>query len=117
MHIPDKRMRGVRLRSRPLTQVAVGLASPALRFPDEQCTCIVLLPLEIKTPASAGAFISGGETGIRTPVSFNPEHAFQACDLNHSSISPNLLGFSASTLGHFIVHYPGVLLKPLIQLS
>jgi hypothetical protein len=45
-------------------------------------------PFDIKTPASAGAFISGGETGIRTPVSFNPEHAFQACDLNHSSISP-----------------------------
>jgi hypothetical protein len=44
-----------------------------------------------KTPAKvfkAGVFISGGETGIRTPVSFNPEHAFQACDLNHSSISP-----------------------------
>jgi hypothetical protein len=43
---------------------------------------------DVKTPANAGVLICGGETGIRTPVSFNPEHAFQACDLNHSSISP-----------------------------
>ena len=32
--------------------------------------------------------VPGGETGIRTPVRFDPKHAFQACDLNHSSISP-----------------------------
>ena len=34
------------------------------------------------------ARLSGGESGIRTRGRFNPTHAFQACDLNHSSISP-----------------------------
>lgn len=32
--------------------------------------------------------VGGGETGIRTPVQFNPQHAFQACALSHSAISP-----------------------------
>ena len=30
----------------------------------------------------------GGEGGIRTRGRFNPTHAFQACDLNRSSTSP-----------------------------
>ena len=30
----------------------------------------------------------GGEGGIRTRGKFYPTHAFQACDLNHSSTSP-----------------------------
>ena len=32
--------------------------------------------------------ISGGEGGIRTRGGFDPSHAFQACDLNRSSTSP-----------------------------
>src|SRR5882724_9000435 len=31
---------------------------------------------------------AGGERGIRTPGGFKPTHAFQACALNHSAISP-----------------------------
>ena len=31
---------------------------------------------------------NGGERGIRTPGGFKPTHAFQACALNHSAISP-----------------------------
>jgi hypothetical protein len=31
---------------------------------------------------------TGGEGGIRTRGGFYPSHAFQACDLNHSSTSP-----------------------------
>ena len=31
----------------------------------------------------------GGEGGIRTRVRLSPKHAFQACDLNHSSTSPD----------------------------
>ena len=33
--------------------------------------------------------ISGGESGIRTHDRVSPIHAFQACALNHSAISPN----------------------------
>ena len=33
-------------------------------------------------------FTSGGEGGIRTRGGFYPSHAFQACDLNRSSTSP-----------------------------
>src|SRR5882724_7079467 len=32
--------------------------------------------------------LAGGERGIRTPGGFKPTHAFQACALNHSAISP-----------------------------
>ena len=35
--------------------------------------------------------ISGGEGGIRTRGGYNPSHAFQACDLNRSSTSPELV--------------------------
>ena len=31
----------------------------------------------------------GGERGIRTLGRVSPTHAFQACSLNHSDISPN----------------------------
>ena len=31
---------------------------------------------------------NGGERGIRTPGGFYPTHAFQACALSHSAISP-----------------------------
>jgi hypothetical protein len=31
--------------------------------------------------------------GFEPPVGYEPTHAFQACDLNHSSISPYLAGF------------------------
>jgi hypothetical protein len=34
--------------------------------------------------------ISGGEGGIRTRGGYNPSHAFQACDLNRSSTSPEV---------------------------
>ncbi|SBT05279.1 hypothetical protein ACCAA_200053 [Candidatus Accumulibacter aalborgensis] len=40
-----------------------------------------LLPLALRA-------IYGGESGIRTRGRIAPTHAFQACDLNHSSISP-----------------------------
>lgn len=29
--------------------------------------------------------------GFEPPVGYEPTHAFQACDLNHSSISPEFL--------------------------
>ena len=32
--------------------------------------------------------LTGGERGIRTPDRVSPIHAFQACSLNHSDISP-----------------------------
>ena len=32
--------------------------------------------------------IDGGESGIRTHDRVSPIHAFQACALNHSAISP-----------------------------
>ena len=35
-----------------------------------------------------GIDTTGGEGGIRTRGRFNPTHAFQACDLNRSSTSP-----------------------------
>ncbi len=31
---------------------------------------------------------NGGESGIRTHERVSPKHAFQACALNHSAISP-----------------------------
>ena len=32
---------------------------------------------------------NGGERGIRTPEERKPQHAFQACALSHSAISPH----------------------------
>ncbi len=32
---------------------------------------------------------SGGGRGIRTPEGREPQHAFQACALNHSAIPPS----------------------------
>ena len=32
--------------------------------------------------------IHGGQRGIRTLVTFNSEHAFQACAIDHSAICP-----------------------------
>ena len=34
---------------------------------------------------------NGGENGIRTHERVSPLHAFQACALNHSAISPKLV--------------------------
>ena len=34
------------------------------------------------------SIFTGGAGGIRTPGGFNSPHAFQACDLNHSSTAP-----------------------------
>jgi hypothetical protein len=46
-----------------------------------------LMPaLELSTDKNQG--LNGGEGGIRTRVRGKPKHAFQACDLNHSSTSP-----------------------------
>ena len=45
-------------------------------------------PPYTKTPAGAGVFVYGGETGIRTLERNSPQHAFQACALNRSAISP-----------------------------
>jgi hypothetical protein len=47
-------------------------------------------PPEMKKPPEGGFFISGGEGGIRTRGKFDPSHAFQACDLNRSSTSPEV---------------------------
>ena len=33
-------------------------------------------------------YYNGGESGIRTHERVSPKHAFQACALNHSAISP-----------------------------
>ena len=33
---------------------------------------------------------NGGESGIRTHERVSPKHAFQACALNHSAISPKV---------------------------
>ncbi len=33
---------------------------------------------------------NGGESGIRTHERVSPKHAFQACALNHSAISPKI---------------------------
>ena len=48
--------------------------------------------------------IPGGEGGIRTRGGFYPSHAFQACDLNRSSTSPEResLAYREGTPGAFI---------------
>jgi hypothetical protein len=48
-------------------------------------------PVQKKAPSQSFCgvlFIAGGEGGIRTRGKFDPTHAFQACDLNRSSTSP-----------------------------
>ena len=37
----------------------------------------------------------GGGTGIRTPEGLAPQHAFQACALNHSAIPPARAGWQS----------------------
>ena len=39
------------------------------------------------SPSSTESF-NGGKMGIRTPGRVSPTHAFQACSLSHSDISP-----------------------------
>ena len=41
-----------------------------------------------KKPHKAAFTLTGGAGGIRTRGGFYPTHAFQACDLNHSSTAP-----------------------------
>ena len=49
-------------------------------------------------------WLNGGEGGIRTRGGFYPSHAFQACDLNRSSTSPEResLAYRADVPGAFI---------------
>src|ERR1700677_445796 len=46
---------------------------------------------------SLGTKNYGGESGIRTHGRISPTHAFQACSLNRSDISPPCLGVSSVT--------------------
>jgi hypothetical protein len=82
--------RGTPLRSCPLAQAADALAGASLRIPRAQAAGLVLFSVKCQTPL-AGRFSFGGERGIRTPVTIARKHAFQACDLNHSSISPEFV--------------------------
>jgi hypothetical protein len=51
------------------------------------CNCV-----NIKKPRNqdyAAFCVLAEKGGFEPPVGYEPTHAFQACDLNHSSISPN----------------------------
>jgi hypothetical protein len=50
--------------------------------------------------------------GFEPPIGYEPIHAFQACDLNHSSISPEC-GF-AFTKPHIIAKVEGVVEETLV---
>src|ERR1700712_3119525 len=43
--------------------------------------------------------LTGGEGGIRTRGGFYPSHAFQACDLNRSSTSPERMSLADQPRG------------------
>ena len=47
------------------------------------------MPVDLACMSWNNAFcVSGREEGIRTPEGLTPQHAFQACALNHSAIPP-----------------------------
>src|SRR6202041_1928984 len=50
-----------------------------------------------ETVTKLGTKNYGGESGIRTHGRISPTHAFQACSLNRSDISPPCLGVSSVT--------------------
>src|SRR5215212_120056 len=47
-------------------------------------------PIQPLWHLSGSIYIDGGESGIRTHGRVSPTHAFQACSLSHSDISPEL---------------------------
>lgn len=61
-----------------------GLQAVAFRIP----RACALSPLN-KMPACAGICYLAEKGGFEPPVGYEPTHAFQACDLNHSSTSPD----------------------------
>jgi hypothetical protein len=46
-----------------------------------------------KAPRRGAVIFLAERGGFEPPVGYEPTHAFQACDLNHSSISPYLACF------------------------
>ena len=70
-----------------------GLASPALRIPRAGPAGALLLSArkQKNRPPEGGLFFGflAERGGFEPPIGYEPIHAFQACDLNHSSISPD----------------------------
>lgn len=65
---------------------------------------------KMKKPLCRGFSILAERGGFEPPIGYEPIHAFQACDLNHSSISPD--GFShlceAAYYSNYSRQYKGV---------
>jgi hypothetical protein len=48
-----------------------------------------LIDMDLLSYINVLVFIDGGESGIRTHGTVSRTHAFQACALSHSAISPD----------------------------
>jgi hypothetical protein len=53
-----------------------------------------------------GLNYAGGGKGIRTPDTLTGKHAFQACALNHSAISPNILVVIQTISSYYYILHP-----------
>ncbi len=70
------------------SQAAVRLASRTLRIPRAMSAGTSLLSKNKALCSRKGLLYLAERGGFEPPVGYEPTHAFQACDLNHSSISP-----------------------------
>ena len=78
-----------------IPQAAVWLASQTLRILYAKSAGTSLISAQKNAPH--GACVLAERAGFEPAVGYEPTHAFQACDLNHSSISPGCLARSACT--------------------
>ena len=58
-----------------------------------------------------------GEEGIRTPVTIARKHAFQACALSHSAISPKRVRKCTKTMLNLPVRQAGFKWKSVLELA
>ena len=78
-----------------MLQASIALARAILSIPCTSQTVDLLLSLKIEKARIAGFILFLAERrGFEPRVGYEPTHAFQACDLNHSSISPDSISLT-----------------------
>ena len=67
----------------------VGLCRLEIRNSNQKSLLMLGLIANILAQRTGGCSDAGGESGIRTHGTVSRTHAFQACALSHSAISPD----------------------------
>ena len=78
-------------------QAAESLVSDSLRIPRvSRAGGLLFSAAKQKARLRGLLYFLAEKGGFEPPVGYEPTHAFQACDLNHSSISPEFVLRSAA---------------------